>query len=363
MGSAISRVAAWPMALLAAALLAGCEEEVAAPPADPRPVRVVTVSETANGERISLSGVIEAETESDLAFRIGGRMVERPVNVGDVVSPGQVIARLDSQDEENALRAARAALTAAEGQLVEAEANFARQESLLASGFTTRQRFDEARQSLQTAQASRDAAAAQLEIARTRVADTVLYADAPGAVTARGAEVGEVVQPGRMIARIARDDGRDAVFDVPAFLIQSAPRNPVIDVALTIDPGVTAKGRVREIAPRADPVTGTFRVKVGLDAPPEAMRLGSTVSGALTVGGAEGYVVPASALTRDGAGAAVWVVDPASATVSLRPVQVSRFGAVEITVSSGLQPGDIVVTAGVQAILPGQKVRLLGDAS
>jgi len=343
--------------------LAACDDAPEAAAPEPRPVRVVTVGANAAGETLTLSGLIEAETEADLAFRIGGRMIERLVSVGDVVAPGQLVARLDSQDEENALRGARAALTAAEGQLVEARSNFKRQKTLLERGFTTRQRYDEALQTLQTLEAAADSAKAQLEIARNRVADTELRADASGVVTARGAEPGEVVQPGRMIARIARDDGRDAVFDVPAAVIQSAPRNPKVRVALSIDPGVTAAGRVREIAPRADPVTGTFRVKVGLEQPPAAMRLGATVTGTVTLDAGAGVVIPASALTRAEGAPAVWIVDPASATVSLRPVELARFGPAEVSVARGLEIGDVVVTAGVQAILPGQKVRLLGDPS
>ena len=343
--------------------LAACDDAPEAAAPEPRPVRVVTVGANAAGETLTLSGLIEAETEADLAFRIGGRMIERLVSVGDVVAPGQLVARLDSQDEENALRGARAALTAAEGQLVEARSNFERQKTLLERGFTTRQRYDEALQTLQTLEAAADSAKAQLEIARNRVADTELRADASGVVTARGAEPGEVVQPGRMIARIARDDGRDAVFDVPANVIQSAPRNPQVRVALSIDPGVTADGRVREIAPRADPVTGTFRVKVGLEQPPAAMRLGATVTGTVTLDAGAGVVIPASALTRAEGAPAVWIVDPASATVSLRPVELARFGPAEVSVARGLEIGDVVVTAGVQAILPGQKVRLLGDPS
>lgn len=350
------------MAALALAL-AACDDAPEAAAPEPRPVRVVTVGAQTVGETLTLSGLVEAETEADLAFRIGGRVIERLVNVGDVVAPGQLVARLDSQDEENSLRAARAALTAAEGQLVEAQSNFERQKTLLERGFTTRQRFDEALQTLQTLEAAADSARAQLEIARNRVADTELRADASGVVTARGAEPGEVVQPGRMIARIARDDGRDAVFDVPANVIRSAPRNPEVRVALSIDPGVTASGRVREIAPRADPVTGTFRVKVGLEKPPAAMRLGATVTGTVTLDAGGGVVIPASALTRSEGAPAVWVVDPASATVALRPVEVARFGAAEVSVTRGLAAGDVVVTAGVQAILPGQKVRLLGERS
>lgn len=350
-------------ALAIAALLAACEP--AAEPAAPeiRPVRVVTVDERAGADTVSLTGTVQAETEVNLAFRIDGRMVERLVNVGDRVDGGQIVARLDPEDEENALRAARADLAAAMGQLVEAQNNYERQETLLRDGWTTRVRYDEARQTLETAQSRADAARAQQYIAQNRLSFTELAADSAGTVTAVGAETGEIVQPGRMIVQVARDDGRDAVFDVPAQIKDIAPADPEIEVALTMSPEVTAIGRVREVAPRADPVTGTFEVKVGLADPPAAMRLGSTVTGRMQVGVGPGMEVPASALTRAEGQPAVWVVDPATETVALRNVEVLRHDPMSVVVAQGLVPGDIVVTAGVQALRPGQKVRLLGAAS
>jgi RND family efflux transporter MFP subunit len=343
--------------------LTGCDDAGTVAEAPVRPVRVVEVEERAAEQRVTLSGVVEAQTEVSLGFRIGGRIVERLVDVGDQLTAGQLIARLDPSDEQNALRSARAALSAAESQLAEAMGNYDRQAQLLERGFTTRQRFDEAQRARLTAQAQADSAAAQLEIALTRVADTELRADAPGSVTTRGAEAGEVVQPGAMVVRIARDGGRDAVFDAPESLLRTAPRNPEVAVALSIDPSVTAIGRVREVAPTADAQTGAFRVRVGLDAPPEAMRLGSIVTGSVVIGGAPGMALPASALTRLEGGPAVWVVDPASETVSLRAVEVSRHGPGEVVLSGGVAPGEIVVTAGVQALRPGQQVRVPGAGS
>ena len=222
-------------------------------------------------------------------------------------------------------------------------------------------RYDEARQTLETAQSRADAAQAQLYIAENLVGYTELVADSAGVVTAVGAEPGEVVQAGRMIVQVAREDGRDAVFDVPARVKDLAPADPEIEVVLTTDPAVRAIGRVREVAPRADAVTGTFEVKVGLADPPAAMRLGSTVTGRMQVGGAGGIEVPASALTQADGQAAVWIVDPASETVSLRNIEVLRHDPARVLVAQGLETGDVVVTAGVQALRPGQKVRLLGE--
>jgi RND family efflux transporter MFP subunit len=350
-------------ALAMLTLLGACGP--AAEPAAPeiRPVRVVTIEERAGGDTVSLTGTVQAQMEVNLAFRIDGRMIERLANVGDPVAPGQLVARLDPENEENALLAARADVAAAAGQLVEARNNYERQSALLRDGWTTRVRYDEARQTLETAQSRADAAQAQLNIAESRLSYTELFADSAGTVTTVGAEPGEVVQAGRMIVQIAREDGRDAVFDVPAQLKDMAPADPEIDVVLTMNPAVTAIGRVREVAPRADPATGTFAVRVGLADPPAAMRLGSTVTGRMQVGGAAGIEIPASALTRADGQPAVWVVDPATATVALRNIEVARHDPVSVVVAQGLEPGDVVVTAGVQALRPGQKVRLLGAAS
>lgn len=347
---------------MALGLIAACDS--APPPAAPeiRPVRVATVERSTGGEVVSLTGTVQAETEVNLAFRIDGRMVERLVNVGDAVRAGQVVARLNRDNEDNNLRAARAALTAARGQLTEAANNYWRQSELLRDGWTTRVRYDQAAQARQTAQAAVDAAAAQVGIAETRLSYTDLVSDVDGRVTQRGAEPGEVVQPGRMIVQVARDEGRDAVFDVPPTLKDQAPANPVIDVALTTDPAVRATGRVREVAPRADAVTGTFQVRVGLANPPPAMRLGSTVTGRLTLGATAGFAIPASALARADRQPAVWVVDPRTETVALRMVELVRHDAGHVVVGQGLEAGEIIVTAGVQTLRPGQKVRLLGVA-
>lgn len=345
------------------ASLAACRGEEGRPEgAQARPVRAVTVAERLAGDAVTLAGVIESQAQADLAFRIGGRMTERLAGIGDQVVPGQVIARLDPADEENGLRAAEATLTAAEGQLSEARTNADRQRQLYARGIAARAALDRAETTLTTAQAQADAVRAQYLIARRRLNDTALLADAPGRVTAVGAEPGEVVQPGRRIVQVARDGGLDAVFDVPAAILEASPADPEVTVALSQSPSVGARGRIREVAPRADPVTGTFRVRVGLIEPPVELRLGSTVTGTALFGAASVIEIPAGALTRSETGPAVWIVDPDSRTVSLRDIVVESFLPASVVVAEGLAPGDIVVTAGVQALRHDQAVRLAGDA-
>jgi RND family efflux transporter MFP subunit len=357
------RIRALVAASALALFMASCNQEAKTEPPQPRPVRTVTVEKGTVGESVSLTGDIRAENEVNLAFRIGGRIIERKGEVGDMVEPDQVLAKLDPQDELNTLRSAQAALTAAQAQQVEAQNTFDRQNHLMERGFTTRAIFDSAKQALQTAQARVDDASAQLDIAQDRVGFTELKANVEGTITARSAESGQVVQAGQPIFTIARKDGRDAVFDVPAQVLRAAPTDATITIALANDPSVTAKARVRTVSPQADPVTRTFQVRLSLIDHPEAMRLGATVTGRLQREGGAGISIPASALTSIDRQPAVWIVDPQNLTVALRNVEVQRFDPATAVISQGLAPGDVVVTAGVQALHPGQKVRLLGATS
>jgi RND family efflux transporter MFP subunit len=296
-----------------------------------------------------------------LAFRVGGQLIERTVSVGDQVRAGQIVARLDAVNERNAIDAARANLAAAMARLVEARNTVERYEPLLPRGFVARAQFDRAVEARDAAQAQVEAAEAQVSTAENQLGFTTLIADGPGIVTARGAEPGEVVAAGRMIVQLAREGGRDAVFDVPARVIEAASAEDEVTVALSSDPMVNTTGRVREVSPQADPVTRTFKVRIGLANPPTAMRLGSTVTGSIQLGGLSGIAVPTSALTASGGAPAVWTVDPESRTVALRNVDVARFELDRVLISLGLAPGELVVTAGVQTLRPGQAVRLLGE--
>jgi RND family efflux transporter MFP subunit len=347
--------------VLAAVGLAACDSAEEVRPPEPRPVRTITVAKREAGEAVALTGRIAAQDLAALGFRIAGRVMERPVSVGDRVVAGQAIARLEPQNERNGVRSAQADLAAAQAALTQTQNHFDRQQTLLRQGWTTRAVFDQAKRERDTAQARLDAAEAQLKTAHDLLGFTELDADAPGVVTAIGAEPGEVVQAGQMIVRLARQGGRDAVFEVPAQVLRAAPPDAVIAVSLTDDPAVTATGRVREVAPEADPVTRTFMVRVGLDDPPEAMRLGATVTGRLRMDAQPVLEIPASALTRIDQKPAVWVVDANSNAVALRTVEVVRFDPAKVTVAGGLDVGEVVVTAGVQALHPGQVVRLLGS--
>ena len=320
----------------------------------------MTVGKGDSGGSVSLTGTVQAQNEINLAFRIDGRLIERTVEIGDNVRPGQLIARLDPQNEESSLQTVRAQVAGANARLLEARSSYERMRDLVSDAAVSRAQYEQAEAALRSAESQVDALRGQMDLAQNRLGYTRLVSDVAGVVTARGPEPGEIVSPGRMIVQVAREGARDAVFDVPARVKDSAPKNVEITVALTGDPSVTATGRVREVAPRADPVTGTFAVRVRLIDPPPAMRLGSTVTGRMNVATGPNMEIPSSAVSRSEGRSSVWVVDPKTGVVTMRNIEVRGATANRVDVASGLAPGDIVVTAGVQALRPGQQVRVLG---
>jgi RND family efflux transporter MFP subunit len=343
------------------ATVAGCENPP--PPLAPaRPVRTVTIERHTEGELVSLTGQVRPRDQASLAFRIDGRMIERLVRVGDTVAEGQVVGRIEPSDQENAMKSAKARLSAAGAGLTQARLTYGRQQELLKNGWTPRARYDDAEQAFLSAKAQVDSARADLRLAEDRLSYTVLLADGPGVVTSVGAEPGEVVRAGQMVAQVARDSGLDAVFDAPEQLVRTGPRDPAVEIGLSDDPRIKAAGRIREVAPQADSATRTFQVKVGIIEPPEAMRLGSTVTGRIRLAAPDGVEVPATALSQSNGRPAVWVVDRRTQTVSLRSVNIERYEAASALIAQGLDTGDVVVTAGVQTLRPNQKVRLLGDS-
>lgn len=349
------------LAMLGATVaVGGCQREEQQTPPPVRMVRTLTVEPPRQVADISFTGHIEAQDQVSLSFRIGGRLAERTVGIGATVAEGEVVARLDPENELNDLRSARAALVAAQSVLRKAENQYERQSHLLERGITSRADFEAAEQGRIAARAQLDAAQARVRSAEDIVAFTTLKADAPGVVTRVGAEPGEVVPAGRMVVQLARREGRDAVFELPAEVIRALPNDATVHVALAGDAGVTARGHVREVAPQADPVTRTFRVRVGLAEPTESFRLGTTVTGSVRGSEISGIAIPASALTRRGQDSGVWVVDPTALTVSLRKLEVLSSDPATALVGKGLALGDVIVTAGANLLKEGQRVRLSG---
>jgi RND family efflux transporter MFP subunit len=344
--------------LVAALLLvAACSEEKPAPPAPPRVVRVVKVQLEQGGFGGQASGVIQSRYNAQVGFLVGGRLIERKADVGTLVKAGDLLAELDATDYKNKLAAAQSEVKAAQGEIGQAAPQEERLRTLLAKGFTTQVEYDRATRNLSSAKAHMDSAQANLRLAQDQVAYTTLLADTDGAVTAVGADPGQVVNAGQMIVTISQLTAREGVFAVAERGAAYLKPGMTIKVALQSDPNVAVDGTVREISPTADPVTGTYQVKVSLHDPPEGMRLGAVVTGSLEIKGDPVVVLPAGALLQTGNEAAVWVVSP-DKVVQRRPVKVLRFDAETVTIDSGLKAGDLVVTNGINSLAENQKVAL-----
>jgi RND family efflux transporter MFP subunit len=326
-------------------------------------VRVVEVHLGNAGFMGQSSGVIQSRYSAQVGFLVGGRLIERRVDVGSDVRKGNILAQLDATDYKNKLTAAQSQVKGAEGEVAQAAPQEARLKSLLKQGYTTQVKYDAALRNLNSAKAKLDEARANLRLAQDQVNYTTLKAETDGAITAVGADPGQVVNAGQMIVQISQLNAREAVFAVAERGTAYLKPGMLVRVALQSDPKAAMDGGVREISPAADPVTGTYQVKVSLPNAPDALRLGAVVTGTLEVKGAPVAVIPSGALLQTGDHPAVWVVARDERMVHRRPVKVQRFDADTVTVSEGLKDGDLVVVSGVNSFAEGEKVGLPQEAS
>lgn len=349
-------------ALVLLLFLADCHKEEKAAATAIRPVRTVAVELHEGGERVSLTGEIQPRYQADIGFRVDGKILERPIDVGTPVKKGDLLARLDPQQYRQDLEVAKAEVAAAAAEVTRSEAQEARQAALLKNGHTTQVKYDQAVKAFKSAQAQLDAARAKQVQASENLGYTDLKADYDGVITAVGADAGQVVSAGRMIVRLARPAEREAVFNVAEGTFKSAPKDPAVEVDLVSNPEIKTVGKVRYVSPQADPETRTYTVRVSLpDAPPQ-MRLGANVVGSVTLDQKQTVTIPGSALFQKNGKPAVWLVEKDN-TVQLKPITVQRYQGDSVVVGDGLGEGDIVVTAGVQKLLPGQKVALMGTGA
>ncbi|MEO0035735.1 MAG: hypothetical protein RLZZ501_1758 [Pseudomonadota bacterium] len=344
---------------LALALLAGCDEPK--PPAEPalRPVRAEPARAVAVQDFPALVGEVRPHFESDLGFKVAGRVAWRLNRLGAVVRRDEVVARLDEQDQRNQLATAQADLASARAGLAQAASEEKRQNTLRNDGWVSQARYESALQARDSAAAQVRAAGARLKLAQDQLGYTQLRAPADGVITALGAEAGQVVGAGQMVLRLARPERRDAVFALAENRLAELPPDAPVEIALLDDPSVRSAGTVTEIAPSADPATRTYAIKVALPDDAEALRFGMSVVGRIQTGARRVIALPAAALFQQNGQPAVWVVDPASRAVALVPVGEVRIESGRLLIGDGLAEGALVVTAGVQTLVPGQKVRLL----
>lgn len=346
-------------------MLAACNDKQQDPEKPASYVRVQTIAFVDHVPTASISGQIEARIETALSFRVSGRITERLVDVGSHVKAGDVLARMDPQEQKADIVAAEASVSAAQGQVTQLTANLNRQKELLNKGVGTRSDVDGAEASFRTAQSSLQAAQASLETAHETLGYTVLKADADGIITARDAEAGQVAQAAQQIFTLAHDGPRDAVFQFyeAAFDKGGVTENTDIRISLINRPDVQAMGRIREISPTVDAATGTVRLKVGLDTLPAEMMLGAAVTGTQELTPVKVAMLPWMAMTADGGAPAVWIMDPQSRKISLRKVTVFSYEKETALISAGLDAGSVVVVDGTKTLRPNQVVTLLEEAS
>jgi membrane fusion protein, multidrug efflux system len=337
---------------------AGCKQETEAQ--EPiRPVLSTVVEPTVPGSTAAV-GSVEPRYKTDLSFRVLGRLIARPVNVGDSVEQGEIVAAIDSTALELAVRSAKAELSRSQAQLANASATEERQRTLIATDTTSKETLDNAVQVRAGAEASVAHAQANLTKAIEQLGYAQVKADFGGVVTAVAADVGQVVSPGQTVVTVARPDIREAVVDIgPDFPVPLRVSLP-FTVSLQLLPAIQVAGQIREIAPQADAVTRTQRVHIALSDPPSSFRLGATVTARLASDQRSILRVPESAVLSKNGQSFVWVVNLPASTASLRKVDIFRDGG-GIQLTAGLEAGTRIVTAGIHTLKQGQQVRIDQD--
>ncbi|HEX5130012.1 MAG TPA: efflux RND transporter periplasmic adaptor subunit [Usitatibacter sp.] len=327
-----------------------------------RPVITQTVVPGASATRDVYSGELRARHETDLAFRVGGKLVARLADPGSRVKKGQVLARLDPEDARLAAQAAAAQLASAESDLALAKAELDRHAELLAKKFISQSAYDVKHNAFNSARARAEQARSQAAISANQREYTTLVADAGGVVISVSAEPGQVVAPGQPVLKLAHSGEKEVVVNVPEGQLSRFKVGQPVAVSLWADRSAPFAGYVREIAGGADPVTRTYAVRVDAPAAPASAQLGMTANVAFAQSAEAGLVLlPMSAITRRGDQAAVWVVEPATRKVKMQPVAIGQFREDGVTILEGLSAGDVVVTAGVHKLRAGQAVRLASE--
>ena len=345
--------------LLSAALLIAAGEP-------PRPVRVTTVTMVQAGLPLVLSGTVQARTLADLAFRVGGKVIERQAEIGDHVHAGQVLARLDPADLRFSEQAAQAALAAAQADAANTKADLARYDGLgRTSPAYLPSEYDRRVSAARMAAARLVQAERQVALAHDQSIYGSLLADADGVITALPVQVGQVVAAGQTVASLAHTDQTEVVVDVPENRLAEVRAAGDVTISLWAAPDVVLHGRVREVGALADPATRTFTVKVSVaQRPDNGMALGMTASVRFATGGPPVALLPATALADQAGHPAVWVLDTTAHQAHLRPVQLAGYAQDgSMVVASGLEPGEQVITAGTGQIEPGMALTAWAGAA
>jgi multidrug efflux system membrane fusion protein len=345
------------LALATALLLAACSKE--APKAeDIRPVRAIVLAASNVDIDAEFSGEVRSRVESRLGFRVPGKITARKVDAGTVVKRGQVLMQLDPQDLQLSQAQARAGLASAQTTRDLAKADLDRYQELRAKNFVSQAVLDEKQSRYRAAQANVDAAQAGYRGQSNQAGYATLVADIDGVVTAVEAEVGQVVQPGTVVVRLAKTSEKEIVIGLPEDKVDAMRKVENVSVRMWANPNVTIPGKIREVSPIADPATRTYTVRVAIPEAPADVKLGMTALVQFSSTLAQPMIrVPLTALFHEKAVTSVWIVE--NNAVKLVPVQVGGTAGNEVVLVGGVKPGQTVVTAGVNLLKQNQKVKIL----
>lgn len=347
--------------VLAGVMLVACSKKE--PPPEPvRPVLSIKVQALDEENLGRFAGSIQARYESNIGFRVPGRIASRSVDVGAEVDKGSLLATLDPTDQQNQLRTAEGNLASIQAQFINAQANARRQQELFDRGVGSQAQLDGAQTDLKTTQASLDQAKASLSQARDQLNYVELRADHKAVVTAWNAEAGQVVTAGQQVVTLAQPDIKEAVIDLPDTLVDQLPEGVVFQVASQLNPNISTSATVREIEPQAESTTRTRRARLTLAETPTAFRLGTAISVTLSSTIKPRIELPLSALQEVDGKPRIWVVDVQAQTVAPRDVSIISRSDSTVVVASGVKSGERIVTAGVNSLKPGQKVKVDEDS-
>jgi multidrug efflux system membrane fusion protein len=352
-----------PLALPASLvlLLAACgtPEEVKVPPRPALVVQPQPAGETAD----TYPGEVRARLEQDLAFRIGGKVSKRLVDVGERVKKDQPLAELDPQDVQLQLEAQRAQVAAASANLQLVRSERDRYKTLFDRQMASRSQYDNAENLYRAGEARVKQAKAEFDVSSNQAGYSVLRATQAGVVSRRVVEVGNVVAAGQTVFSVAVDGEREVVISLPEHSIERFRIGQEVFVELWSRPDKRFAGRIRELSPAADSQSRTYAARVSFTADNVPADLGQSARVFVPVAGDVPLAVPLSALSAEGGQPYVWVVDPKSSKLERRKVKVGPYGEDQVPVLEGLQANDWVVAAGVQVLREGQEVRPVDHAN
>ncbi len=323
-----------------------------------RSARVMEIAYHAGGRSLVLAGTVVPRIESPLGFRVAGKIVQRAVDVGTLVHPGQLIAVLDPTDYRLAVDNARAALASADADYARAKADHERYIALRGGAAFTPQTLEQRQSLAATSLARVEQAKSQLSSAENNLAYTELRSDAAGVVTAVQAEIGQVMAQGQGVVRVARTDELEILVGVPENRLNAVRQATAASFELWSDPGKRFAAKLRELSPSADPMTRTYPARFSVADPPAFIGLGMTATLSFERPDAQPVAeVPLSAIFQRGTQPAVWVIDKETGVVELRPVAIARWRDDTAAIVSGVKDGELIATAGVHKLEPGQKVK------